>query len=81
MNQQAIIGLAITTATYRRDWISDTPFSEMYEDFADIARHAQDYLDWVGIKDYWITEQDVCQALGFGDLNECLAEMAEWDAE
>lgn len=81
MNQEAIIGLAISTAAYRRDWTQDTSFCEMYDDFADIARAAQEYLDWVGIKDYYITQEDVCQALGFGDLADCLEEMKSWEDE
>ena len=74
MNQDAIIGLAIGTAAYWRNWTGDSTFEEIYEDFGKIAEHAQGYLDWVGIKDYQITEEDVCFSLGFGEYEECLDE-------
>ena len=78
MNQNAIIGLAIATAAYNRDWCRDTSFDEMFDDFEEIAKAAQINLEWTGIKDHEITTADVAESLYGLDPDEYEERLKDW---
>jgi len=52
-NVDAVIGVAIGTAFLRSDWDNQT----------DIAEMAEDYCDWIGLRNIQITHADVKEAI------------------
>ena len=63
INNNAIRGLAITTAFFRRGWCPDTQLNECVDDFAEIQSLAVEYLEWAGFSEIPVTYADIANAI------------------
>ncbi|EDM72556.1 hypothetical protein RAZWK3B_09901 [Roseobacter sp. AzwK-3b] len=69
LNEQAIIGLSVTTSFLRNDWDNQTSVSDVdaANGFDDIIEMAQNYCAWVGIEKPDLTREDVIGCV-WGDI-------------
>ena len=63
-NVDAVIGVAIGTAFLRSDWDNQTDITEVSSNaLSEIAEMAEDYCDWIGLRNIQITHADVKEAI------------------
>lgn len=69
--------MAIATAHYQHDWTPGTSIEEIFDNFKQLTKQAEENLHWAGI-DEVITEADLVEALWGMDkqeYNDWLVEM------
>jgi hypothetical protein len=72
INIDAVIGLAISTAIFRLDFVSDTTIDEFidHDCWDEVAELAFDYIKWVGIETNGIEIDKYAIAQSFWGLDE-----------
>jgi hypothetical protein len=78
INNNAIRGLAITTAFFRRGWCPDTQLNECVDDLAEIQSLAVEYLDWAGVSETSVSYADIANAIWGIDKEDAECDPADF---